>query len=199
MGRRGESNCSWGQEGRSTGLSPELNPGPARGCGGGGVQWRPSPAEAQLGRARRRARGQPMPCCPPFSAPCYHFEETEPVAFLFRKCCLPCRGLLYKKQTQLNVASPDQRRAVGTGAQQTECVPGGGGPGGPWPAPQDGWAVPTWSPPSQKMEERWADLQMLPGSQAPRGGHQAGAVLARRLIRLWEGEGSNPRISQATE
>ena len=49
------------------------------------------------------------------------------------------------------------------------------------------------------MEERWADLQMLPGSQAPWGGHQAGAVLARRLIRLREGEGSDPRISQATE
>ena len=62
-----------------------------------------------------------MPCCPPFSAPCYHFEETEPVAFLFRKCCLPCLGLLYKKQTQLNVASPDQRRVVGTGSADGMC------------------------------------------------------------------------------
>lgn len=128
-------------------------------------------------------RNQPVPCCPPFSAPCYHFEETEPVAFLFRKCCLPCLGLLYKKETQLNMASPDQKRAVGTGAQQTECVPGRRGTRRPL-ACSSGWPGCPWSPPSQKMEERWADLQMLPGSQAPWGGHQAGAVLARRLIRL---------------
>lgn len=76
---------------------------------------------------------------------------------------------------------------------------GGGGPGGPWPVLQDGRAAPAWSPPSQKMEERRANLQKLPGSQALRGDHQAGAVLARRLIRLREGEGSDPRISQATE
>lgn len=185
-----------GRRGRSAGLSGAL--ALLMVVGVGGVQWCPSPAEAQLGHARRRVRGQPVPCCPPFSAPCYHFEETEPVAFLFRKCCLPCLGLLYKKETQLNMASPDQKRAVGTGAQQTECVPGRRGTRRPL-ACSSGWPGCPWSPPSQKMEERWADLQMLPGSQAPWGGHQAGAVLARRLIRLQEGEGSDPRISQATE
>ena len=87
----------------------------------------------------------------------------------------------------------------GLGLSRRNVSLGGGGSGGPWPAPQDGQAAPAWSPPNQKMEERRANLQTLPGSQALRGGHQAGAVLARRLIRLQEGEGSDPRVSQATE
>lgn len=51
----------WGQEGRLAGMSGALA---LLVVVGWGVRGRPSPAEAQLGRARRRVRGQPVPCCP---------------------------------------------------------------------------------------------------------------------------------------
>lgn len=67
-----------------------------------------------------------------------------------------CLGFLYKNKTQPKTRPlPDQRRAAGTGAQQTECVPGGGWGATERPLPHAPQAagLPLLMPSSQKTGE----------------------------------------------
>lgn len=101
---------------------------------------------------------QPVLCSPQPHSYFYTtlMKQNRTCCLLFKKCCLPCLGFLYKNKTQPKTRPlPDQRRAAGTGAQQTECVPGGGWGATERPLPHAPQAagLPLLMPSSQKTGE----------------------------------------------